>query len=416
MKIAVIGAGVVGVTTAYELSAQGHEVNVFEKNGAAAEECSFASSGITSAAYVSLAASLDITKQIFYSTFKKAKPFRLSNLTLKEISWLWQARKNSSPKTLLKLQERLLKLAIYSNARKQSLTDSLHIEHERTSGFLALFRSERDINASQPSIELMREVGLDLKTLSPKSALDIEPALNPETSFFKAIHLPDDDVSNSRQFTLILKNEAESLGANFHFNAPVLPLTIAEPKIIKIPSQKFEEKFDAIVICAGLASAYLVRPLGIKIPLCPISAYSISAAIRETLDAPRSSIMDARYNVLISRLGQRVRVSGGSSLGGRIIKNNSASLRSLYKVLDDWFPGAARTQDNVQVWQGVQPTMPDSTPIIGQSGISGVWLNLGHGASGWALACGSARALADSINGRTPEIDMHGLGLERLIK
>lgn len=416
MKIAVIGAGVVGVTTAYELSAQGHEVNVFEKNGAAAEECSFASSGITSAAYVSLTASSDIVKQILFNALKKDKPFRLSNPSLKEISWLWQASKNTSPKTLLKIQERLLKLAIYSDSRKQSLTDSLRIEHEKTNGFLAIFRTEREQKLYQSSIELMRNVGLNLKTLNSEAALGVEPALNPETPFFQALHLPDDDVSNSRQFTLILKNEAESLGANFHFNAPVLPLSIADSKTIRTSSQKYEKRFDAVVVCAGLASAQLIRPLGIKIPLCPINAYSVSAAIRETLDAPRSSIMDSKYNVLISRIGQRVRISGGSSIGGGIRSNNPASLRTLYKVLDDWFPGAARTQDNVQVWQGAQPSMPDSTPIIGQSGIAGIWLNLGHGASGWALACGSARALADSINGRTPQIDIQGLGLERLIK
>jgi len=109
-----------------------------------------------------------------------------------------------------------------------------------------------------------------------------------------------------------------------------------------------------------------------------------------------------------------VRVTGGSEIGGNAKRHDPASIKTLYRVLDNWFPGAARTQDNVQVWKGSRPMLPDGPPIVGASGISGVWLNLGHGASGWALACGSARVVADSINGKSPDIDLQGLGLERL--
>ena len=121
-----------------------------------------------------------------------------------------------------------------------------------------------------------------------------------------------------------------------------------------------------------------------------------------------------RYKVAITRLGQRVRVSGGSEIGGNAKRHDAASIKTLYRVLNDWFPGAARTQESVQVWKGSRPMLPDGPPIMGASGVSGVWLNLGHGASGWTLACGSARVLADCINGKTPDIDMQGLGLERL--
>jgi D-amino-acid dehydrogenase len=124
--------------------------------------------------------------------------------------------------------------------------------------------------------------------------------------------------------------------------------------------------------------------------------------------------MDERYKVAISRLGQRVRVSGGAEIGGHASKYHAGSIKTLYKVLDDWFPGAARTQDNVQIWKGARPMLPDGPPIVGASGVPNIWLNLGHGSSGWALACGSARVLADSISGRKPEIDLTGLGIERL--
>ena len=125
--------------------------------------------------------------------------------------------------------------------------------------------------------------------------------------------------------------------------------------------------------------------------------------------------MDERYKVAISRLGQRVRVAGSAELGGSLDAMNPAALQTLYKVLQDWFPGAATLQAGVQQWKGARPMLPDGPPVLGASGVAGVWLNLGHGSSGWALSCGSARVLADLVGGRRPEIDLEGLGVERLM-
>ena len=154
--------------------------------------------------------------------------------------------------------------------------------------------------------------------------------------------------------------------------------------------------------------------MGLRIPLAPVYGHSISAQIREPLHAPRSAVMDERYKVAISRLGMRVRVAGGAELGGSPDVIHPGALRTLYKVLHDWYPGAAQLASGVQQWKGARPMLPDGPPLIGASGIPGVWLNLGHGSSGWALACGSARVLADVIGGREPGIDVDGLGIERL--
>jgi D-amino-acid dehydrogenase len=145
-----------------------------------------------------------------------------------------------------------------------------------------------------------------------------------------------------------------------------------------------------------------------------VHGYSVSAPIREPLNAPRSAVMDERYKVAISRLGQRVRVAGSAELGGSLEHKRVSSLRTLYKVLHDWFPGAAQFSGGVQEWKGARPMLPDGPPILGASGVPGVWLNLGHGSSGWALSCGSARALADLVAQRTPALDLEGLGVERL--
>jgi D-amino-acid dehydrogenase len=414
MKVAVIGAGVIGVTTAYELADQGHEVCVYERGSSAAELCSFGNAGVISPGYITPWAKPGMAWHVISHLWQSHTPVRLSLPNLNEAQWLWRWWRACQSSTFTKNRQRLLRLSSYSQQRLQSLTQRLHLDFDQTSGFLVLLRGEKEYLLAQPSLEGMREAGLSFQTLTAEQARTIEPALNPATPLAYALYFPNDQVANCRQFTLLLKKIAESMGVQFHFNANVLPLQGSDPKRIRLSSQDSGTPFDAVIICAGLASASLLSPLNLKIPLAAVHGYSISASIREPLDAPRSGIMDERFKVAISRLGQRVRVSGCAEVAGNPHQHHAASLNTLYRVLDDWFPGAARTQDNVQVWKGSRPMLPDGPPVIGPSGIDGVWLNLGHGSSGWALSCGSARALADSLSGRQTDIDLKGLGIERL--
>jgi D-amino-acid dehydrogenase len=160
----------------------------------------------------------------------------------------------------------------------------------------------------------------------------------------------------------------------------------------------------------------LLTPLGLKLPLIGVSGLSVTAALR--LDeihphlGPASVLLDPRHGVSIVRAGSRLRVSGGSQVGGLSRTQEAAALKPLYRTVNEWFPGAARTAQ-AQQWQGSSPTLPDGLPVLGRSGLAGVWLNLGHGSVGWTLSCGSARVLSAMISGTTPEIDTDGLGISR---
>ena len=309
---------------------------------------------------------------------------------------------------------RLQRLAFYSRQRLHQITADLKLEYDRSDGYMVLLRSEKDRALTQPGLQVLRDAGVNFREIGPDEARRIEPALNPDTDFAGAIHLADDEVGNCRQFALLLKDEARRLGARFEFKTTVTRIETSPSAALAIANEATPRPFDAIVICAGLDSTTLLRPLGLKLPVIAVHGYSVSAHIREPLNAPRSAVMDERYKVAISRLGQRVRVAGSAEIGGSATAMRTGSLQTLYKVLHDWFPGAAQLSSGVQEWKGARPMLPDGPPVIGPSGVPGVWLNLGHGSSGWALSCGSARALADRMAGRTTDVDLEGLGVERL--
>lgn len=398
MNIAIVGAGIIGITTAYELAADGHQVTVFERRGAAAEEASFANPGVISPGYIT----------------PFSAPIELSlPATLAELGWLWRHRRARRPKAQAQARERLQRLAYYSRQRLLQLSESLNLAFERSPGRLVLLRSGRDSRELQPQLAQLREAGVALRELTPEAARQVEPALNAETALHAAIHLPDDEASNCRQFALLLKNEAQRLGASFEFNRPVQLVRSGQGVAVQVPGVAAPRAFDQVVVCAGADASALLRPLGVRVRVVGVHGYSVSASVREMLNAPRGTVLDERHQVTVSRLGNRVRVAGSAEIGRASNGQRAATLKKLYRILHDWFPGAAQLSSGIQEWRGASPMTPDGPPIIGTSGLPGLWLNLGHGVNGWALACGSARALADLMAGHTPAVSMEGLGLKR---
>jgi D-amino-acid dehydrogenase len=418
MKIAIVGAGIIGVTTAYELAADGHEVTVFERRGAAAEETSFANAGVVAPGYVTPWAAPGMPGKVLRSLLSRHSAVRLGlPLSGEEIAWMWKWWRACKLETYLANRARLQRLAFYSRERLHQVTAGLQLEYDRSEGYMVLLRAERDSRLVQPGLQVLREAGVKFREIGADEVRKLEPALNPDTEFLGAVHLPEDEAGNCRQFALLLKNEAQRLGAKFEFNTTVDRMDRSAPATLFIAGESEPRRFDAVVMCAGLASAALLRPLGLKIPMAPVYGYSISAPIREPLNAPRGALMDERYKVAITRLGNRVRVAGSAEIGGAPARKRPDSIQTLYKVLHDWFPGAAQISSmgaSVQEWKGARPMLPDGPPVIGPSGLPGLWLNLGHGSSGWALSCGSARALADLLAGRAPDVDLEGLGVARL--
>lgn len=411
MKIAVVGAGIAGVTTAYELATSGHAVTVIERRGTIAEEGSFAGAGLVAPSQVAWAAP--------GASSAVARPFRTNwPLSMRDMRWLWRRRSARGSPSSVAHHIQLQQLAFYSRERLRNLSSNLQLEYDRSEGSLLLLRTPKDAALAEDALQRLRDVGVSALQLTPAETRQREPGLNAQLDFAGALHFPDDDVANCRQFALLLKAQAQALGVQFVFNTTVRRLLPNRPATLQVAGDDTDYAFDAVVVCAGPASADLLRPLGLALPLAAMHVYSLTAAMREPMAAPVSAVIDMHHRVTVSRLGRRIRVTGSAELGGSLGHKREASIQNLYRVLNDWFPGAAQLANpsvSVQLWKGALASLPDGLPIMGGSGLPGLWLNLGHGEHAWALSCASARIVADLITGKAPDVEIDSFRVDRLV-
>jgi len=428
MRIAVVGAGIVGVTTAQALREDSHTVTVFERRGSVATESSFANAGWLAPGYVTPWASPDMPRKVMSQLFARDAAARLVGVPGPALlSWLRLWKRACSPALYARNRDAMLHLAHDSLALTTALAREHRLDYEHGQGALVLLRETGEIAQVRSGLKLLAEAGLDFHLVDADACRRIEPALEQATQLLAGVHHPSAGIGNCRQFALQLKAVLQSAGVTFHLQRDVTKLepradgiTVhsapsdvhADSALERAPRSFVEppraEDFDAAVICAAIGAPALLAPLRVRLPIQPVYGYSITLSVRH-FEAypdmgPRAALMDERFKVAITRLGDRVRIAGSAELGGAPTEIRDAPVATLYRVLEDWFPSAAR-QAQAQTWKGARPMLPDGPPAIGACGVPHLWINTGHGSSGWALACGSARLTADLIAGRTPERD-----------
>ena len=409
MKIAIVGAGIVGVTTAYELANDGHEVTVFEQRSAAAEEASFATAGLLAPHLLSPWALPGLGPAL--RMLGPQATLRLAG-GLNQANWAWLRRWRRAARSAGAPATALERLAQYSQARIQAIASRHGLDFEASEGRLVLLRTDQERAQLQNTLQLLRDSGVAAHEIDASAARRIEPGLSPEAPLAGAIHLPGAGAGNCRLFAQLLRQGTQGTGVHFAFGTRVDHLG-SSPTAVAVQGESDLRRFDAVVLCAGAASAALLPRLGLHLPMAAVYGYSVSAPLRESTHAPRASVVDLAQQISITRLGQRVRIAGGAELAGARAEHHTPTLQRLYRTLNDWFPGGAQLSSGLQIWRGARAMLPDGAPVVGASGIPGLWLNTGHGAGGWALACGCARALADLVAQREPAVSLDGLGMRR---
>jgi D-amino-acid dehydrogenase len=414
MKIIVLGAGVIGVTTAYYLAKQGHEVIVLERQAASALETSFGNAGQISYGYASPWAAPGIPLKALKWMFAEHPPLTIRpDGSLFQLGWMLRMWRQCTPAHYAQNKERLVRLSRYSKACIEALRLSTGIEYEgRRKGTLQVFRTPQQLDAVSQDIAVLKEAGVAYELLDRRALQSAEPALaHTADKLAGGLRLPDDETGDCHLFTTRLTAKAKALGVDFRYGVDVQQLHRSGVRITGVQCGDSLLTADAYVVALGSYSTRLLKDIS-PVPVYPLKGYSITVPIADAERAPVSTLLDETYKIAITRFDQRIRVGGMAEIVGYNKTLNPKRRRTLEMVLDDLFPGSSNVAE-ATFWTGLRPKTPDSTPIVGATQLDNLFLNTGHGTLGWTMACGSGQLLADVVSGKAPAIRYDDLSVAR---
>ena len=415
MKVVVLGAGVVGVASAWYLSQAGHEVTVIDRHGAAGMETSFANGGQISVSHAEPWANPTAPLKILKWLAREDAPL-LFRLRPEMRQWLWGLsflRECLPARTRHNIRQ-ILALGLYSRSSLQALRAETGIQYDQLSrGILHFYTSQRELDAAVEPARVMREHGCDVEMVSREQCLEIEPALA-YANVVGGSWSPTDESGDAHKFTQGLARLAAERGVKFR-GARVLALAAEGGRVagVRIERSDLTEEVvqaDAYLVCLGSYSPLFTRPLGIPLNIYPAKGYSVTLPVVDAARAYTVSMTDDEYKLVFSRLGDRLRIAGTAELNGYSTELKEVRCRVILRRVLQLFPGASDPA-RAQYWTGLRPATPSNVPYIGATRYPNLYLNTGHGTLGWTHSCGSGRAIADIMSGRKPEIDFAFTGL-----
>jgi Glycine/D-amino acid oxidases (deaminating) len=414
MKVVVLGAGVIGVTSAYQLARAGHEVIVVDRQPGPALETSFANAGEVSFGYCSPWAAPGIPVKALKWLFMEHAPLILRpRLNMAMLSWLVQMLRNCTSARYALNKSRMLRLADYSRVSLAALREETGVAYdERMQGTLQLFRTQAQLDASAKDVKALAADGIPFEVLDPEGCIRVEPALrHVREKIVGGLLTPKDETGDCFKFTNALAEKAEALGVRFRYGSIIRGLDVEAGRVKGVVTAHGKLEADAVVVALGSFSPLLVRPHGIRLPVYPVKGYSLTIPITDASRAPESTVMDETYKIAITRLGDRIRVGGMAEISGYTNDLGEPRRLTLEHSVTDLFPGGDVSR--ASFWSGLRPMTPDGTPVIGPTRIAGLFLNTGHGTLGWTMSAGSARLISDLVSGKKPEIDATDLAVAR---
>ena len=417
MKVLVLGGGVIGTTSAYYLAKAGHEVTLLDRQEGPALETSFANAGEISPGYSSPWAGPSVPLKAVKWLLMKHGPLAIRP-RLDPAIWLWVLKmlRNCTSARYAVNKARMVPIAEYSRDCLRELRAETGIAYdERAKGTLQLFRTQKQLDGIGGDIEVLRRFGVPFEVLDRAGCAAAEPALaRVAEKYVGGLRLPGDETGDCHIFTNRLAEMAVE-GNNpvdFRFGVTIEEILSDGRRATGARTDKGTFEADAVVVALGSYSPFLLKPLGIRIPVHPVKGYSITVPIADETAAPVSTVMDDTYKIAITRLGSTIRVGGTAEIAGYDLSLRPSRRDPLEHSVTDLFPGGGRMAE-ATFWCGLRPMTPDGPPIIGKTRIEGLYLNTGHGTLGWTMACGSGRVLADIVSGRKPDVDPADVSIER---
>jgi D-amino-acid dehydrogenase len=429
MKIIVLGAGIIGVSTAWHLAQRGHEVTVVERQSGAAMETSFANAAQISVSYCEPWANPEAPAKLLKWMFRKDAPLLFRpRLDWRQWRWGLQFLSQCTDAAFRRNVEQIVALGAYSHVALKDIVQGTGITYNRLErGIAHYYTDQKSFDAAAQAAALMRGFGVDRRVVSRSELFEIEPAYR---SFADRIvggtYTASDESGDARVFTQELAQRCEAAGVQFVYEHDIVRLekTGGEISAVQLRQRSTGEllarRADAFVVACGSWSAPLLRTAGVDLSIYPGKGYSATFKLLRPELAPWVSTIDDEVKCAISRLGDTLRVAGTIEVAGYDLSLDTPLARARCQMLADRIeqvlPGVCDTRNEAQggqpnFWAGLRPATPTNIPYIGKTKVGKLWVNAGHGTLGWTHGAGSGKAIAELIDGQRPELRFGFLGV-----
>jgi D-amino-acid dehydrogenase len=424
VKVIVLGAGVIGVSSAWYLSKLGHDVVVVDRQPAAGLETSFANGAQVSVSQSEPWATPSAPMKVIKWLFKEDAPLLFRpQLDWQQMSWGLEFLVECLPSRYRFNIQQMVNLGLYSRSSLQELRAETGIEYDHlTRGIMQFYTEEADYAGAAQACALLSKYGIERHVVTREEAVKIEPALASLGSKLQgASYAETDESGDAHKFTQALAALAAARGVKFMYDTAIEALRVEKSSnggrissvVVKQKDAVSYEAMsaDAYVVCLGSYSTPMLKTIGISIPVYPAKGYSATLVTEGFTGAPQVSLTDEAMKIVFSRVGDRMRIAGTAELTGYNTDLNMVRCEALIKRARELFPSAA-DYDRPQYWTGLRPSTPSNRPLIGRTHYSNLFLNTGHGTLGWTEGPGSGRALADIVSGKIPDVDYRFLNVD----
>jgi len=412
MKILVLGGGVIGVTTAYYLGRDGHEVTLVDRQPEAASETSYANAGLIAPGHAYAWASPKAPGIMLKSLFNDDQALRLKLSADPRLwSWVWLFLLQCTSERARVNTIRKLGLCVYSSDALREVVADSRVEYDGLdSGNLYFYRSDETFQKGIEHTGILREQGLEMEVLERDRVAEVEPALEPHRDTIAgAVFVPGDASGDARMFTRGLAAFcAENLSVTFKFDTAVERIDVDGDRVAGVATSAGRLEADLYVMALGCDSAIVGRQIGLKLPIYPVKGYSVTVPMRESNVAPTMGGVDDDALIAYCPMGKRLRLTSTAEFSGYDTSHSPRDFRAMLRLGRELFPSVA-DYDQPDYWAGLRPMTPEGTPFLGPARYRNLYLNTGHGHIGWTMSCGSARVTADLIAGREPGVDLEGM-------
>ncbi|MEO8202682.1 MAG: FAD-dependent oxidoreductase [Betaproteobacteria bacterium] len=410
MRIAVLGGGLAGITTAWCLAKDGHEVTIVEKSARVADAASGSNGGIVSASRAFPWPSPQMLRTFLKALVRNDQSVRVYPFRWDPAFWAWGMRflGNCTALGYAQLLERKVRYVRYSQAELGRIAQESGVAfHRREGGVMYLYRSPEALAAGMRKVAPMQALGFEFRLLDKAAAVRIDPGLA-NAPVAGAVFSQSDESGDSAMFCRELAAACEAMGATLRLNCEVRSLVTDGDRVSAIETSTGRIAVDGAVAAMGLIEGGLRTQLGADLPIYPVKGCSVTIPITDASLAPRHAGMDESKLVAYCPMGDRLRLTGGAEFSGYSRTCRPGDSARLVGVAKELFPGATDTL-RAEARACLRPMTPESTPLFGTGRYRNLWFNAGLGHMGWTMAAGGARITADLIAGRPSAIPLDGL-------